>query len=166
MWTAVDFETTGLLLHPVVPVERQPRAIEFAAVREDGEERVWLFNPEQPIGPEITRITGLTTADVSGAPRFPAVWPEIAAFLTEEVWAHNATFDHGILDAELARAKLPPVTARWWCTVEEFAPEWGRRPRLVELYEWMFGEPFAQEHRALSDTRALAAIVRAFKGCG
>jgi len=161
MWAAVDFETTGLLLHPQAQAP-QPRAVEFAAVREDGEERVWLFDPGVPLPPEIIKITGITPGILDGAPPFQELWPEIDIFMPEEVWAHNAAFDSGILHAELARFGGNDAH-RWRCTVEEYAPEWGYRPRLIHLYEWMFGEPLAQEHRALSDTRALAKIVRTMK---
>ena len=165
MYAAADFETTGLLLHPAA--KTQPRATELAIVRSDGEERSWLFNPQELLSPKITKITGLTDAVLAEERLFAEVWPEIEEFVAplDELWAHNASFDSGIMCAELKRIGLewPPAGARWRCTVEEFAPEWGRRPRLYELYEHCFGEKFSGAHRALADTRALMRVVELMK---
>lgn len=165
-----DWETTGLTLHADAPVHKQPRGIEFASILLDArgeveEEFTQLINPEEPISPEITKITGLTDADVRDAPTFLVAWPLIARqfSLSRLAIAHNLPFDRAILRAELARAELTefPWPARELCTVGAYRCFWGRNPKLTELYEMVLGKPLAQTHRALDDVRALVEIVQA-----
>lgn len=161
-----DFETTGLTLHPRANLDVQPRAIEFGAVLLcDGEiedELSILINPEQPISEEITKITGLTQADVEGQPTFAQAWPQIRALFGRAAGmiAHNLPFDRAVLAYELKRMNAEPID---WpsplCTAQLYQEAYGRRLRLIELYEEVMGVPLAQTHRASDDCRALAAIV-------
>lgn len=166
-----DFETTGLTLHPDAPVDKQPRAIEFggALVRlSDGEiveEFSELINPGIPISEEITKITGIDDEAVRGAPRFLTVLPKLRrAFDSAVVMvAHNEPFDEAILRHELARnfVKHFPWPERKVCTVGLYRGQWGRNPRLIELYEAVLGKPLQQTHRALDDVKALIEILDA-----
>lgn len=169
----IDWETTGLTLHPDVSAEKQPRAIEFGGVllsAEDGgdecclvEEASILINPALALDADITRITGLTDADLADAPAFAAVLPQLVRFFgsADLVVAHNLPFDRSILRGELARLGVVefPWPAKELCTVGLYAPEWGRNPKLTELYARVIGKPLAQTHRALDDVKALAEIV-------
>jgi DNA polymerase III epsilon subunit-like protein len=165
-----DTETTGLTLHPDAPLSAQPRCIEFGAVllsAETGEiteEISILINPRVHITEEITKITGLTDEDVAEAGTFPEVLPQIerAFALARTVVAHNLPFDRTILRAELARMDrtMFPWPRREVCTVGLYREDWGRNPKLLELYAAIMGRPLAQTHRALDDARALAEIVR------
>ncbi len=164
-----DTETTGLTLHPRAPVEKQPRMIEFGAVLIDAsgavvEEASMLCNPQEPITPEITKITGLTDADVAGAPTFEQLLPQLRRLFggARSVVAHNLPFDRAILRGELARcgAEDFPWPAGEFCTVQMYADAWGRNPRLIELYAEVMGEPLAQTHRALDDVLALVRIIQ------
>jgi DNA polymerase III epsilon subunit-like protein len=164
-----DTETTGLTLHPHAKPKLQPRIIEFAAVLIDhtGKELdslVFLCHPDQQITPEITRITGLKNEDLKSAPSFAAYIPAVKEFLSQAdcLIAHNQPFDHALLSNELRIAgaiKDFPWPRHNMCTVQEFEPIWGRRMRLIELYEHTMGKPYKQTHRALDDVRALAEIV-------
>lgn len=159
-----DTETTGIPKHPDAKPEIQPRIIEFGGVRvnSDGEilaQLELLINPEQPLEEIITKITGLTDEVLADKPTFNEVEPQLRAFFdgADAVLAHNLPFDTTMIDLELARFNLPPMP---WpelriCTVQEHAEEWGKRPRLLELYEHYTGEPLAQKHRALDDVLAL-----------
>lgn len=164
-----DTETTGLTLHPRAPVEKQPRMIEFGAVLLDErgetvEEASMLCNPQIPITEEITKITGLTDADVRDAPIFAALVPQLRRLFSEArcVMAHNLPFDRAIIRGELMRAFVLdfPWPAQEICTVQLYADQWGRNPRLVELYAAVMGRPLAQTHRALDDVRAMIEIIR------
>lgn len=168
-----DTETTGLTLHPDADPLRQPRVIEFGAMLlnpANGEtlrEVSWLVNPGEALTPEITKITGLTDADLKDAPRFAEVLPELRDLFAGcgSMWAHNLPFDRAIISGELRRLSVdgfawPPA---WFCTVGLYAPEWGRNPKLLELYERVLGKPLAQTHRALDDVRAMVEIARAEK---
>ena len=65
-----------------------------------------LVNPQRPIPPMITQITGITQEMVAGAPRIEEVIPELLEFLEGAVVvAHNAPFDVGFLNYELQRLK-------------------------------------------------------------
>jgi DNA polymerase III epsilon subunit-like protein len=74
--------------------------------------------------------------------------------------AHNLPFDYSVLSFELARCAVKGFV---WprigiCTVQEHAEEWGRRPKLTELYAHYVGEDLAQSHRALDDVTALFKV--------
>ncbi len=109
---AFDTETTGLM-----PFGGD-RMIEFAAVvlRTDDEGRVtsqedhsFLINPQMPIPRVATQITGITDADVAGAPAFAAVADEIRVLLDGAITiAHNYPFDLAFITTEFGRMDQPP----------------------------------------------------------
>ncbi len=105
----LDTETTGL--DPATG----DRVIEIAAIEivnliPTGEAFHVLLDPERDVPPESTRIHGFTLEMLQGKPRFAAVVDDFLGFLGgDPIIAHNAPFDVGFLDAELAlagRAKL------------------------------------------------------------
>jgi len=165
-----DTETTGIPKHPNAQDEVQPRIIEFggALVNSDGEilkELNFLINPEQPLEDVITKITGLTDEDLADQPTFAERAPEILALFAEAdaLLAHNLPFDKTMMGLDIERAKVkewiwPGVEI---CTVQEHADDWGRRPKLTELYEHYTGEKLAQTHRAIEDVRALITVCKA-----
>jgi DNA polymerase III epsilon subunit-like protein len=165
-----DTETTGLTLHPDAPVNLQPKMIEFGAVLLDPhngkveEEISILVYPGGPISAEITKITGITDADVEGCPTFIEVLPQLRRVFgsAHTMVAHNLPFDRMIVAGELARHQVADFN---WpmngiCTVGLYKEVWGRNPKLLELYEWVLGKPLAQTHRALDDVLALVEIVQ------
>ena len=165
-----DTETTGIPKHPGAKIEAQPKCIELAAVAVDfdGEivdQYVQLFDPGQPLEPIITKITGITDEVLKDQPRFADKLPEIRKFFDRAAAcvAHNLPFDTTIIELEVERAGgkpfiWPPIQI---CTVQENAERWGRRPKLVELYEEVMGRPLAQTHRALDDVEALIDVCKA-----
>ena len=163
-----DTETTGIPRHP--RAKEQPRIIEWggALVDSDGavlRELDLLIDPEEPLEAIITKITGLTDEALAGQPKFAEVIPQLREMFSaaDAVVAHNLPFDSTLMELELARAGIAewPWPARQICTVQEHAEEWGRRPKLLELYEHYVGEKLEQKHRALDDVMALAAVARA-----
>lgn len=164
-----DFETTGLTLHPNAKPALQPRAIEFAGLllRQDGEvlaEDSWLINPGIPISGEITKITGLSNEDLVPAEPFAANLSRLRQLFLDAtaLVAHNLPFDHAILSHELATAGALdgwPWPLWGFCTAQAYEPLWGRRPRLIELFEAVTETKYQQTHRALDDVRALATVV-------
>ena len=164
-----DTETTGIPLHPAAKDSVQPRIIEWGGVLVDSEsgEEVealeLLINPGVKLPPKITSITGITDDDLVGAATFAEAAPRLRPLFqrADALLAHNLPFDYTMMQLDLARAGVLaawPWPQRLICTVQEHAEEWGRRPKLTELYKWYFGEPLAQTHRALDDVRALARI--------
>ena len=166
-----DTETTGLTLHPFAPLHKQPRIIEFACAILDSdtgeivETAEMLMNPGVKLDQEITKITGLTDDDLVGAPKFSECVPMLTRLFKscDTVMAHNLPFDKALLFYDLARIEHEnfPFPAREICTVGLYKAEWGRNPKLKELYQFVLGKPLAQTHRALDDVKALVEIIQA-----
>lgn len=162
-----DTETTGLIPHPSAKKELRPRIIEWGGIvidttgKEIAELNV-LINPGIPLPPEITKITGITEADLKGQPTFSEAAPLIAKMFAQAntLIAHNLPFDSTMMRNELERCGIEkwPWPVRNLCTVQEHAEEWGHRPKLTELYEYYMGKPLAQTHRAIDDVRALKEV--------
>lgn len=157
-----DTETTGLLKPDNALLEQQPKIIEFYGVAIDrdfnivGEVNTFV-NPDEPITPEITRITGIKDTDVDAAPTFPNVADDIFNLIdgANLLVAHNLAFDSGMLKNEFARCdKDIPVAKHNLCTVETTVAEYGRRYSLSALYFKLFGKYFTA-HRAKNDVQAL-----------
>ena len=165
-----DTETTGLVKNSLVPLQHQPRIIEFCGFLVDDslgyepEEAVideveFLCNPGVPIDPVITRITGIKPEDVEGK----AMFSEYADQVLEKIGAadaavaHNLSFDMALVEADLLRCSADAFLwpHRLFCTVEQ--TEWikGHRLSLGALHEELFGEPFKGAHRARTDVMAL-----------
>jgi DNA polymerase III epsilon subunit-like protein len=164
-----DTETTGLALHPDADYRKQPRMIEFGGVLLDPRtgavdtELSLLVNPDEGLTPEITKITGLTDADLVGASPFEAVLPQLAMMFNAAtaVVAHNLPFDRAMIRNDLARVDCFdfPWPEQEYCTVGLHKDQWGRNPKLIELYAATMGKPLAQTHRALDDVAALVEII-------
>lgn len=159
-----DTETTGLIKNSLVPLEQQPRIIEFCGELvdlESGEvikELDFICNPQQTLEAVITRITGLTQAQVDAEKPFSHRADEVIDLIqsAEAVVAHNLSFDRAMVDNDLKRCeKSVNWPSRMVCTVEQ--TEWmrGHRLNLTSLHEELFGEPFSGAHRAREDVKAL-----------
>lgn len=98
-FVVLDFETTGL--SPAMGarvIEVSAREIIDGRV---GQEFSTLVNPGVRVPAEVTQITGITTAMLSGAPRSSTVMRELAEFIAvSPVVAHNAGFDRKFLEHE------------------------------------------------------------------
>lgn len=99
----LDTETTGL------SPENGDRIVEVGCIemlnrRLTGGQRHFYLNPERRSHEDAVRIHGLTDEFLSDKPRFAEVVDDLLAFLAgAELVIHNAAFDVGFLDAELAR---------------------------------------------------------------
>ncbi|MBB3172611.1 DNA polymerase-3 subunit epsilon [Endobacter medicaginis] len=106
-----DTETTGL--DPLTG----DRVIEIAALelhRDLPTGRVYhvLIDPERDIPPEASRVHGFTREDLRGKPTFDAVIADFLEFIGDDpLIAHNAPFDFGFINAELARLSMPSLAA-------------------------------------------------------
>ena len=165
-----DTETTGLPKHPDAKPHVQPRVIEFGAVIVDAETGAelnranFLINPEVEIEEIITKITGLTNDDLRGQPTWKEIAPSIMALFRdcEIMAAHNLPFDSFMLRLDNMRCGIEdwPWPRVGLCTAQENAEIWGRRPKLLELYEHSIGKPLDQTHRASDDAAALTEIIK------
>lgn len=163
-----DTETTGLVLHPTAKDELQPAIIEWGGLLVDCagnelRELNVLIDPRRPLPERITKITGIKPEDLVGQPTFPAVAAQIREMFAaaDALVAHNLPFDRNMMTLELRRADMEdswPWPQIQICTVQEHVEEWGRRPKLTELYEHYMKRPLAQTHRAIDDVRALKEV--------
>lgn len=99
----LDTETTGLEPadgHRLIEIG----CVELVARRRGGTKR-WLLNPEREIDEAAIAVHGITREQLRGKPRFAEVAGELLDHIRgAELVIHNAPFDLGFLDAELARA--------------------------------------------------------------
>lgn len=99
----LDTETTGL------EVRQGHRLIEIACVemierRPTGRYYQTYLNPDRAIDEGARQVTGIEDEFLLDKPRFPDVVEEFLAFIDgAEVIIHNATFDVGFINGELAR---------------------------------------------------------------
>lgn len=166
-----DTETTGLPLSDIMPVNKQPQIIEFAAVKVDFEtlkikERIeFMCNPGCPLPAHITKITGITDRDLHGKMPFPAFYKELCEFFlgARNICAHNLAFDISMLKYELMRIDRLlqfPWPHNHLCTVELSFSLYKKRLHLSELHKLATGKEFAGAHRAMVDVEALLRCVR------
>ena len=110
----LDFETTGL-------TPAYDRTIEVAATllvdHRPLETFHQLMHPGMRLPSFITSLTGITDAMLCGQPRPEDVMPRLQQFVRGlPIVAHNAAFDRGFLQAELARAGLR-LESEFLCTM-------------------------------------------------
>ena len=105
----LDTETTGLdALNGDRLVEIG--LIEMVDRRLTGETRHWYLNPERASHPDALRVHGLTEQFLADKPKFAEVADELLDWVAgAELVIHNASFDLGFLDAELARLGQPSI---------------------------------------------------------
>ncbi|WP_395067355.1 DNA polymerase III subunit epsilon [Paraburkholderia silvatlantica] len=103
----LDTETTGL------NARTGDRIIEIGCVelvnrRLTGNNLHFYVNPERDSDPGALAVHGLTTEFLSDKPKFAEVADEILDFIRDaDIIIHNAPFDIGFLDAELALLSKP-----------------------------------------------------------
>lgn len=104
----LDTETTGM------KAEEGHRVIEIGMVeilgRRLGRAAQHYLNPERDIEAGAFAVHGLSRQFLEDKPRFHEIAKDFLDFMDgAELIMHNAEFDKKFLDAELARASLPPL---------------------------------------------------------
>ena len=105
----LDTETTGL------DARGGDRIVEIGCIemvnrRLSGRTLHHYLNPERASHPDAERVHGLTRAFLADKPLFAQVADELIEFIRgAELIIHNASFDIGFLNAELARVSRAPV---------------------------------------------------------
>lgn len=157
----IDFETNGL------GATQGGRATEIAAVLvEDG--RIVgrfqsLMNSGTWVPPFITQLTGITNEMLQAAPPARAVMHEVARFTKGcPLVAHNAAFDRGFWQAELARADCEAEAAHAFaCTMllsRRLYPH-AENHRLGTLAQLHALPSAGRAHRALADAEVTAHLL-------
>ncbi|MGA0586588.1 DNA polymerase III subunit epsilon [Dyella sp. KRB-257] len=160
----LDTETTGL------EVRQGHRLIEIAGLemverRLTGRRYQTYLNPDRAIDEGARQVTGIEDDFLLDKPRFADVAEDFLAFIDgAELIIHNAAFDLGFLNAELARLPEPPGTIQQRCTVldtlalaRERYP--GQRNSLDALCKRLGVDNSARElHGGLIDCHLLADV--------
>ena len=149
----VDLETSGANF-------ANDRIIEIGLIEVDQSgTREWsvLVNPERPLSPFITGLTGIDDAMLDSAPPFREVAPVLLDRLRGRLFiAHNARFDYGFLKSEFSRLGMD-FRAPNLCTVKlsrKLFPQHYRH-NLDTLIERHGLSVAGDRHRALADARVL-----------
>lgn len=162
-FVSIDLETTGLV--PGFDAITEIGAARFS-LRADGavipgETFSELVNPQRPISPKVSEITGIHDEMVRDARTIEAVIPDLLDYLFVEqrtvLLAHNARFDVSFLSAALGELgmerELPPAV----CTVALAKRNLPDAPRygLESLMRWIGADRVEMHesvhHRALPD---------------
>ncbi len=112
-----DVETTGLEAsagHRIIEIG----AVEVVNRRLTGQKFHRFVNPEREIDSGAIAIHGIDLARLVNAPKFADIATELLAFISgAELVIHNAPFDVGFLDAELARLPGQSCTVASVCRI-------------------------------------------------
>jgi len=129
---------------------------------DSAESRVWRIKPEVPIHPEATGVHGISMEDVASCPSFAELVSEFLPLIAgaDVIVGYNVAFDLDMLQAELSRAKIPPLdmsgkqiidVLRLWHHVE---------PRtLVAAHAKFCGTELVDAHQAEADVAATARVL-------
>jgi DNA polymerase III subunit epsilon len=146
----VDVETTGtedtdaIIQLAVVPFEFCPQTGRIFAV---GACEAWYEDPDRPIPSEVTRLTGITNAEVAGKRIDEG---RVRALLDSAVLvvAHKATFDRAMLER-----RLPEFVSKYWACSCEDVP-WlaeGLQSAKLEWLAYKVCRMYYEAHRADAD---------------
>ncbi|MBE6864795.1 MAG: exonuclease [Ruminococcus flavefaciens] len=126
-----------------------------------------LVDPETHFDYFNTRLTGIDSEKVKGAPNFAELWKKIEPIMSKGILvAHNAVFDMGVLKKCLHDYGIVwKSTAKYLCTVQA-----GRRilPDMKHNLDVMcdhYGIAL-NHHQADSDSRACAEILLRYMESG
>lgn len=158
-YVVFDLETTGAKTPPSC------RITEIGACRVSNgritDEFHTLVNPETPIPPFITQLTGISDAMVRNEPKFREIADEFLEFIGDSVLvAHNASFDMRFLNHEIALIHDDYRVANpYLCTVllsRKLLPDiQNHRLNTVASH---YSVSLENHHRASDDARATAQI--------
>ncbi len=166
----LDTETTGLSPaegHRIIEIG----CIELVNRRVTGRDFHRFLNPERDIDEGAERVHGISRADLEGKPRFAEIAAEFLTFIRgSELVIHNAEFDVGFLDHELALMRHAEPRIREHARVldtltlaRELHP--GQRNSLDALCKRYEVDASSREvHGALIDADLLARVYLAMTG--
>lgn len=153
----VDVETTGKIVDQAVIIELALRRFQYdeaGAIVRIGRPFSWREDPCCALEPQITRLTGLTDADLVGK-RIDDAQACRLLKSADLVIAHNAEFDRKFIERRLPDAAGLP----WACTCMEIDwAEWGFEGRALGFLCMQMGL-FFEAHRAGTDVDALLALL-------
>ena len=159
----LDTETTGLSAadgHRIIEIG----CVELVDRRASGRTLHLYLNPEREIDEGALAVHGLSLDRLRDEPKFEQIADRLIDFIADaDVLIHNASFDVGFLDAELARLARAPFAEHVRSVIDTLAlarslhP--GKRNSLDALCD-RYGVSNAQRvlHGALLDAQLLAEV--------
>jgi len=123
-----------------------------------------LVNPEAPVEDGARKVHGITDEELSTAPVFGNVWPDLVGILmTRRVIVYNAKFDSGVIRRELLRQNID---------IPELGLEdaLGFEDAMVPYSDWHWGAYDARYmrlnggHRAGEDCKAVFERLKEMAG--
>lgn len=155
-----DIESTGLNI-------ATDRIVELCLIKvyPDGSEEAHTmrFNPEIPISPEASEVTGIYDADVADCPTFKEKATIIAKLLENSDLAgfNSNAFDIPLLVEEFIRAGVDFDVQRCkFVDVQNIYHKLERRT-LSAAYKFYCNKDLVDAHSALADTRATYEVLQA-----
>jgi DNA polymerase III subunit epsilon len=158
-FAVVDVETTGTRLHG------GDRIMEVAVVHvRDGAITTavdLVVNPQRPVAPFVSRLTGIRWEMLHEAPTFGDVAERVHDALDGQVFvAQNVKFDWRFLSSELQRVTGRGLRGQKLCTVKIARKVLAHlRRRNLDALAWHYEVPIIGRHRAGGDARATAQIL-------
>ena len=163
----LDTETTGLEAssHRIIEIG----CVELHGRRLSGNHYHHYLQPDRQIDAGAMSVHGISNEQLVGKPRFADIVDEFLDFVRDaELVIHNAPFDVGFLNAELARLERPPLES--CCTVldtlamaRRMHP--GQRNNLDALCKrYGIDNSHRELHGALLDAEILAELYLAMTG--
>lgn len=151
-----DFETTGL-------DTKAARIIEIGAVKFHNRQEIGristLINPGFQITPEITKVTGLTNADLTDAPPLKHELHRFHDFLRGCIGvAHNAEFDCNLLAYESARYGIQ-CAYTVLCTLRMARQLLDLPKRNLDALAEHYSLTFQSRHRSIGDIIVTAEVL-------
>jgi len=156
----LDTETTGLSpkSHRVVEIG----CVELVNSIPSGREFHTYLRPDDDYMPsEAFAIHGISQEFLRDKPRFAEVVDDFLGFLDgARLVAHNAEFDVGFLNAELARVEHPPLTGEVLDTIRLARRQFPGSPASLDALCQRFGvdASIRDKHGALLDAHLLAEV--------
>jgi DNA polymerase-3 subunit epsilon/ATP-dependent DNA helicase DinG len=157
-YISLDLETTGL-------DAEQDAILEIGAVRFKGSQTLetysTLVDPGRPVPYKIQHLTGITPADIQGAPTLNEVLPALRRFVGgTPLIGHNIGFDLGFLNKQGLFAQNVSIDT---FELASILLPYASRYSLGALLDYLEIElpPEGQAHRALDDAEAAHRLFEA-----
>lgn len=155
-----DLETTGINI-------TNDRIVEIAILKihPNGKEEShrWLVNPEMPIPPEVTKVHGISDADVADAPTFKQLAKEIHNIIKDsDLGGYNSNkFDIPLLAEEMLRSEVDfDMKNRVSIDVQNIFHKMEQRT-LSAAYQFYCDKNLDDAHSAEADTLATYEVLKA-----
>ncbi len=154
-----DVETTGT-------DRRRDQVIELCVqlgLDADAESITWRMRTSVPISPGAQAVHGISMEELAECPPFAAYAERIRTLFgrAHVLIGYNMSFDIGMLQAEYARLRQPPLDFRNKKIVDAFRL-WQRcEPRsLQHAHQRFVGDSFAEAHSATADVAATGRVLQ------